>query len=167
MVAQNLLFYSTNTEIAYRINENYYNGKHYVWCSPVFNPSILDRYSTYSKIPRSSNPHEIYCDLRKDVIQGDRDSPKIKLNKLGLKKGASAQLRRGVITQEQFGSITDLIKRATIKDFSPYIYLIRADLVAPARIEQVSVNKTANPLGIEFRIMDLDRSEFEIIEVGI
>ncbi len=31
-----LVLYSANTLLAYKINETFYKGLHYVWCNPVF-----------------------------------------------------------------------------------------------------------------------------------
>ncbi|GAA4434794.1 hypothetical protein GCM10023188_26170 [Pontibacter saemangeumensis] len=162
----NILYYSTNTKIAFRINQDYYHGKHFVWCCPVFNPSAEHRHSKFADIPPSSNPHNIYCRLKEDIKGRDRDSSKIKANKRGLKAGAAFKLKEGVITESQYGEIVHMINKASFEEFTPYIYVIREDMVN-ARVNRVSVKKTANPLGVEYQIADLDKSEFEILDIQL
>lgn len=97
-------------------------------------------------------------------MKGDYHSDKIKANKRGLKRGASFKLKDGVITEEQYADIMHIIDKAILSDFSPYIYLIRADLVEN-RIIKAPVKKTANPLGVEYQLHDLHTSEFEVLDV--
>ena len=164
MTSNNLLYYSTNTGLAHYINERFYKGTHYVWCSPVFNPATLSRYSPVSKIGTTSSPHDIYCDLKRVINTRDRHSSKIKDNRIGLKAGAALKLANGTITEEEFGEIVQLIDEAETAEFAPYIYVIRKDLVE-SRVKSVGAKETANPLGVEYRILDLKTSEFEIIEI--
>ncbi len=53
-----LVLYSVNTYLAFMINERYYEGKHYVWCSEVFDARDRDRLGLYGNIPPTSNPYE-------------------------------------------------------------------------------------------------------------
>jgi hypothetical protein len=166
MQSQNLLYYSTNTQLAHHIGNRFYGGVHYVWCSPVFDPRKSSRYSLSAGIGTTSSPHDIYRDLKKVIDSRDRHSSKIQENKRGLKLGAAKQWEAGKITEEQFGQIIHIIDRAETVDFTPFIYLIRKDLVE-SRVKEVDVRETANPFGQEFQIFDLESSEFEIIEVEL
>lgn len=164
MAAGNIFYYSTNTKLAHYINQEYYGGKHFVWCCPVFNPADEHKQSKYANIPPSSNPHNIFCRVKEDIKAKDKDSSKIKANRMALKKGASIKLKDCIISEEQYGEIIDLIELAPLEDFKPYIYVIREDMVRD-RVRKVPVTETANPLGIEYQIHDLDSGEFEIIDI--
>ena len=161
-IKETILLYSVSTQIAYRINELFY-GRHFVWCSPVFNSEKLDSMHVYKKIPPSSNPFRIYERYKQDVNNGDLHSAMISQNKAGLKKGAIIMLKNGVIDNSDFVRINNMVDSATIDQFSPVIYLIpNKELIS--RIKLVDVAKVANPLSIEYQIEDLKKDEFEIIE---
>src|SRR5579883_1836455 len=121
----NLLYYSTSTYLSYLINRNFYKGKHFLWCSPVFDPESLDRLHPWYRIPPSSSPHKIYIRLFEDIKHGDMHSAKIKENRVGLKHGATIQLNNGVIDDTDFARINEMIYKASISDFKPLLYLRR------------------------------------------
>lgn len=166
MTTNNLLYYSVNTKLAHYINNFYYGGRHYVWCAPVFDPTAENRQSPFANIPPSSSPHEICRVLKADILKDDTHSFKIKDNRKGLKRGATFMQNQGVITKQQYGEIFNLVHKASIQQFTPYIYIIRGDLVE-GRINKVDVRKTANPLGVEYIIPDLHQSEFDAIDVTL
>lgn len=163
MEFDNLLYYSTNTYLAYIINQNFYNKKHYVWCSPIFDSQSLGGYDIRKRIPPSSNPSKIYISLKVDVDSQDLHSAKIEQNKRGLKAGAAHMLEKNVISEYEFGIISKMVDSSSISDYRPLVYLIPKELVDD-RIELVDVDSRANPLSVEYRVLDLDESEFEIIE---
>lgn len=66
-MARHLVYYSVNTFLAHEINQRYYNGIHYVWCSPYFHAPPFTN-------PPSSNPHDLFMDYRKEVENGDQHS---------------------------------------------------------------------------------------------
>ncbi|MBK8520736.1 MAG: hypothetical protein IPL54_07615 [Chitinophagaceae bacterium] len=148
--------------MAHHINESYY-GKHFVWCSPVFNTEKLDSLSMFKKIPPSSNPYTIYQRLKQDCSNGDLHSSLITQNKSGLKRGAIEMLSNAVIDNLDFARINKIIDSATIEQFYPLLYLIPKTAVEK-RVKLVDVNSMANPLSVEYQIEDLIKSEFEIIE---
>ena len=163
-MGNNLIYYSTNTKLAFIINEKFYFSKHFVWCSPVFNPEKLDEYDYRKKIPVSSSPYKIYKNLLDDVNTDDHHSSKIKENKAGLKKGAAKMLERGIIDENDFARILKIIDKSSIKEFSPILYLIPAEIVKD-KIKVVDVEEAANPLSSEYQIEELVDGEFEIIEI--
>ena len=58
--------YSVNSLLAHYINEEYYNGEHYVWCAPLYDSDLN---------PPSSNPKDIYIgSAEKGVKSGSGDS---------------------------------------------------------------------------------------------
>lgn len=162
---ENLLFYSTNTKIAFFIAEQFYNSKHFVWCAPVYNPQKLDNYDFRSKIPVSSSPFKIYQQLYEDVISNDKHSSKIEQNRTGLKKGAAIMRQKGIIDDNDFARILSIIDNAEISEFTPLLYLIPKSLVEK-KIKTVDIDSVANPLSCEYQIHDLTRKEFEIIELN-
>ena len=115
------------------------------------------------RIPPSSNPSKIYISLKEEVHSQDLHSAKIEQNKRGLKAGAAHMLKSNVISEHEFGIITKMVDSSSIVDYRPLVYLIPKELVE-GRIEEVDVDSKANPLSIEYRVLDLDECEFEIIE---
>jgi hypothetical protein len=159
-----LILFSTNTWLAYIISERFYNGIHYVWCSPYFNSKVLPDYDCTN--PPTSNPIEIYKILQEESLRGDRHSPKIKENKVGIIKGAIYNQKMGVITEEQKKDIIAIVEIAETKDFRPLLYLIPFSIVSSI-VKAVPVKDRAHPLSMEFVIESLPRNLFEIIEFYI
>lgn len=160
----NLLFYSVNAYLAYYIGEQFYRQTHFAWCSPVFNPEKLDAYDPRYKIPPSSSPASIYKTMCNDVKKQDRHSLKIKSVIAGLKTGATHKQTAGVINDQDFGQIINIIDNADIRDFRPLIYAIPRENVQ-GKILKVEVEERANPLGIEYQIPNLKTDEFDLIEL--
>ena len=155
-----LLLYSTNTLLAYHINQTYYGELHYVWCSVFFGSNNIP--SPYYPNPPSSSPQEIYETLLKDIQNNDRHSSRIKANKAGLRQGASFKHRAGAITNAQRLEIFDKIRLSQFAEFKPLLYAIPFTLVRDM-IRPVPVRHRANPLADEFIIERLPRSSFDII----
>jgi hypothetical protein len=156
-----LLLYSTNTLLAYHINQAYYRELHYVWCSPFFGAANIP--SPYRPNPPSSSPQEIYETLWKDVENNDRHSSKIKQNKAGLRRGAIFKHQKGDITDAERLEIFDKVRLAQIADFKPLLYVIPYPLDSGI-LSLVPVRQRANPLADEFIIQRLPRSSFDIID---
>jgi hypothetical protein len=159
-MADPLFLYSTNTLLAFHINETYYDELHYVWCSPFFGAANVP--SPYRPNPPSSSPQEIYETLAKDIQNNDRHSDKIKLNKAGLRRGATVKLTNGVIDQTQRLEILDKIRLAQLVDYRPLLYVMPFPLVR-GMMRIVPVRHRANPLAEEYIIERLPRSGFDII----
>lgn len=160
---ENIIYYSTNTKLSLFINRTYYKSKHFVWCSPVFNPKTLNEYDVRKNIPPSSSPHNLYKLLLDDVNSEDNHSSKIHQNRTGLIKGATIMLEKGVIDEDDYGRILKIIKTANFGQFTPLLYVIPKHLVEN-RIIRVDIESSANSLSTEFQIEDLSSEEFEIIE---
>ncbi|MEX2593600.1 MAG: hypothetical protein WD426_12570 [Anditalea sp.] len=158
-----LLYYSTNTKVAFFIAEQFYQSTHFVWCAPVYNPEKLDEYDFRRKIPASSSPFKIYKNLLDDIKSNDKHSSKIEQNRIGLKKGAAIMREKGIIDDNDFARILKIIDLADINEFAPLVYLIPASLVS-TKVNSVDVNDAASPLSSECQIYDLQRTEFDIIE---
>jgi hypothetical protein len=159
----NLLFYSANSYLSFLVNRRFYGGQHYIWCSPVFNPTTLDELNPLRNIAVSSSPHHIYANYRDSAKSSDTHSDLIKQNKRGIKRGAAAMLAANKIDQNQYQMIMYMVKNAQLSDFRPMLYLIPAHLVA-GKLNVVPPREAANPLGPEYRIFDLMDNEFDAIE---
>jgi hypothetical protein len=160
----NLLFYSTNTYLSHQINQRFYKGQHYVWCSPSFNPALLDILHPWHSMQASSSPHDIYLNYRNDATSAvDQQSPFAAKNKLGIKRGARIRLYNKEITEHQYQSIVYAVDNAPPLHYRPLLYVIPAQSVN-GKIEQVALEETDNPLGIEFRVSCLLSDEFDTLE---
>jgi hypothetical protein len=155
-----LLLYSTNTLLAYHINQTYYADLHYAWCSAFFGAANIP--SPYRPNPPSSSPQEIYETLLKAVESGDRHSERIRLNKAGLRRGATFKHGQGDISDMQRLEILDKVRLAQCADFKPLLYVIPYTLVSDMLIT-VPVKHRANPLSEEYIIARLRRNSFDII----
>jgi hypothetical protein len=156
------ILYSTNTWLAYNINEHYYHGQHYVWCSRYFDAKSLPahRYS----LPPTSSPSEIYNDLEKAVVNGDLHNSKIQANKIGILNGAAVKRLAGLISAEQQREIAEVVGAAQILDFRPLLYVIPISLVADS-IKDVPISGRAHPLALEVVIECLSGTCFDVIEL--
>ena len=157
-----LLLYSTNTLLAYHINETHYRELHYVWCSAFFGADNIP--SPYRPNPPSSSPQGIYETLLKAVENSDRHSEKIRLNKAGLRRGATFKHGHGDITDAQRLEILDKVRLAQFADFKPLLYVIPYALVSGI-LSTVPVKHRANPLSEEYIIARLPRTSFDIINL--
>jgi hypothetical protein len=158
-----LVYYSTNSALSNYIAREFYRDRHFVWCSPVFDPRALERYHPDSHIPPSSSPVDIYRELQRDVDRRDGHSGKIDTIKAGLEKGAAINVSKGKIDKEDYLRIQAIINKAERIQFKPLLYVIPYHAVEN-KIRKVSVEVAANPLGKEYQIDDLAAEEFHIIE---
>lgn len=158
-----LLLYSTNTWLAYVIAERYYMGEHYVWCTPHFDSRSLA--AVDATTPPTSTPSEIYHSLDAEVRAGDRHSPKIQENKVGILRGATFKRSIETITEQQESDIAAIVERAETRDFKPILYVIPFQPIANL-LQEVPVEKRAHPLSVEYVIERLPRGTFDILELG-
>lgn len=157
----NFLF-STNTKLSFFLGEQYYGGKHFVWCSLHFELSHQSGFIPAT--PPTSTPKDIYQSLWLEVERSDRHSAKIKSSRSGLLKGAKLNLSKGMISQSQFDDIRYMVSAAPIADFQPLLYVINYQAVSRDLIE-VPLNRRANPYCPEFQLAQVNRSNFEPLEL--
>jgi hypothetical protein len=151
-----LVYYSVNTLLAYEINQRYYNGAHYVWCSPYF-------HTLRGSNPPSSNPRDLLRDFQRDIDRGDVHSSLIKQNRLGILSGCKAQRRNGVIDKYQEKEIKDIVNAATLIHFTPLLYVIPATKVRKI-ILPAPIAKRASVLSFEYIIENLPDTHFDLVE---
>jgi hypothetical protein len=156
------ILYSTMTTLAYNVNMKYYGGLHYMWCTPYFGS---DFQSPHFTVPPSSSPLEIYETLRKEIEGADLHGTKIKLNRMGVRRGADNMARRGRITEDQQREIHAIGKTALPQQFRPLLCVISRIQAAPY-YQRVDVKDRANPLSHEYIVADLPQSAFDVIRIG-
>jgi hypothetical protein len=145
------------------IQERFRGGVHYAWCSESFDSSTLPRYSLSSQVAPSSNPADIYRELKSAVQRKDQHSYKINEQKLSLKKLAIDWEVAGEISSDDKNEIVYMVDHAAFDDWRPLIYIIPRMLVQ-LRIRLVPPDKRAS-FGPEYVIADLRRDEFDVVEL--
>jgi len=157
-----VLLYSTNTALKFRINRDYLGGLHYSWCSPVFDAKGLSRYAAGSRRPPSSDPCSIYRELREGIQRPDDHCEKITSQRANLTSLAAKLHGEGKITDDVRDEIVESVKRASMTDWTPYLFVIPSHALG-SRIKMVPRERRASA-EMEFIIEDLKESEFHILE---
>ncbi|HKI00593.1 MAG TPA: hypothetical protein VKK31_01300 [Thermoanaerobaculia bacterium] len=155
-----LVLYSANTLLAYRINERYYHQNHFAWCAPFFSVSGD---SIDIPMPPSSTPCDICRKYLDDIQRQDRHSSSIHNNREGLRSGMAAKREAGVITPEQHQEIERIVSEASVGDFRPLLYIIPFNSVRDL-IQPVPPHQKAHPFSPEYKIEDLPRSRFDVLD---
>lgn len=158
----NPILYSTMTMVAYNINMRYYEGLHYLWCTPYFGSDFKSPHFT---VPPSSSPLEIYNTYAKEIDGADLHGTKINLNRMGIRKGAEHMAKVGRITTDELKEIHAISKVALPQQFKPLLCVI-SRLEAIPYYQKVDVKSRANPLAHEFILADLPQSAFDVIRIG-
>ena len=162
-MANPLILYSVNTYLAWWINENYYGGRHYVWCTDVFDVGTRGVYSIHAKTPGTSTPSDIYRDLQQaTVVRPDLHNAKIARNRDGIMTGAHEHHQKNGITTPQRDELLDLVARAQVGDFIPLVYVIPYQRVS-RRVRTVPLSAKAHPMSREFIIEELLTPSFDIL----
>ena len=159
---QPLLLYSTGTMLAFDINEEYYRQEHYVWCNPYYDADAVP----VGIPPPSSTPADVYRALYREVRGNDRHNEKIERNRIGLRNGAAAKEKLGIIDAKQKQEILGIVNNAPLKLFEPVLYVMPFARVAKMA-KTVPANDRANPLHDEYIIENLPRSYFGIVRLPI
>ncbi len=159
---KNPVLYSTMTAVAYSVNSTYYGGLHYLWCTPYFGPHFASPHFT---VPPSSSPLHIYNTIQDEIDGADLHGMKIKLNRIGIRKGAEAMLKAGRITLEQKNEIVAISKKAPMHQFRPLLCVI-SRLEAVPFYKKVDIKNKANPLSHEYIVVDLPQSAFDVIRIA-
>lgn len=157
-----ILLYSTNVFLKLLIQEKYRNDIHYVWCSERFDSRKLEAYSVRALIPPSSNPADIYRQLRRDVDGRDMHSAKIIAQKASFKSIAIEWEKNGEIASNDKEEIIYMVDTSDFELWKPLLYIIPYAPVK-SRLLTVPISQRAG-VGEEYIIPNLKRSEFDIIE---
>jgi hypothetical protein len=160
----NALLYSTNVFLKFQIQEQYCGGIHYVWCSENCDSKTLSAYSPGALVAPSSNPADIYRELKRDVDGKDKHSAKINRQKATLASLAVTWEADGKISTTQKEEIIYLANTADFSLWRPLLYVIPRTADIERRLKLVPIDKRAG-VGMEYIIEDLKRDEFDIIEL--
>lgn len=154
------VLYSCNHAIKFFINERYREGIHYVWCSEFFDSRWI--LTLMGRIPKSSNPAQIYMDMEEAVDPFDYHDYKIADQRSKLLIQAQRWLDDGEITDQNFKEIAVLAKRSDWDLWRPLLYVIPRTELINQRLEHVPPEERAN-IGMEYRIKELHHNEFDVV----
>jgi hypothetical protein len=159
------ILYSVNPWFAPEMARQYRGGKYFAWVCECFDSSMAPGGSAASLIAPSSNPRKIYGRLHEDYKQEDEHSDLIRGYKKTFTRLAKLWLADGSLTPDQYEEIIATVRSRSWKIWSPVLYVIpRADIEAAGRLISVSRPDRAS-YGPEMQVKDLQRHEFDIIEL--
>ena len=160
-----ILLYSTNTFMKFLIQQKYMKDIHYVWCSEIFDSNTLGSYVSNSLVAPTSNPKDIYLDLKKAVEKVDKHNSKIKEQISSLSARAVHWEAAGLITEAEKNDIVYMVNEPSFFGYwRPLLYVIPVSAVLSPRLKPVPAHLCAS-LGAEYIIDDLKGDEFHIIEL--
>ena len=114
---------------------------------------------------QSSNPLTKAENLVKEIASEDGDCHSIYRNIAGIVKGVYAKLSSNSITEEQKETILNRLSDITTTEFLPYLYIVDTKKVA-SRIIEVKPEEAAKTSMSEYKILDLQEGEFELVDIG-
>jgi hypothetical protein len=147
----------------FRINRDFFADVHYVWCSPEFDSSVLNRYARGASTPPSSDPKTIYTELFEATRKRDEHASKITSQKAVLIGLAEEAFTKGRLSADDRDELVALVRHAQFADWRPLLYVILCTTDIAARTALVPGDKRASHEE-EYIISDLRRSEFHILE---
>ena len=149
-----IFLYSTNPFFTHHLVQKYNGDKHNVWCSDKYDPGGA----------RSSSPCELFISLQKDCENEDTHSDLINRYKKTFRKLVASWVTDGKVTNDDKDEIMAEINSKSWIIWRPQLYIINREPIEKAgRLISVPVHERA-ALCEEWKIVDLDTSEFEIIE---
>ena len=156
------VLYSTNPFLKFHIQQRFRADVHWVWCSEIFDATKAAALSADALVAPSSNPADIYRELRRDTERKDSHSAKISSQKASLQALAIEWEADGKISAQDMQEIIFMVTTASFEYWRPLLYVIPAPTPA-SRLQLVPIEKRAG-FGKEYIISDLKRSEFDLLE---
>jgi hypothetical protein len=157
-----VLLYSVNPRVKLLIQREFLGDVHYVWCSERFDSATASPYTRAGLVPPTSNPKQIYRDLKEACDRRDKHNDKIVSMRAGCLARAEAWLAAGDITANDRDEIVYLVTQDDFELWRPVLYLIPRNPVE-ARLKPVPPAKRAG-VGPEYIIEELAAAEFETME---
>lgn len=148
------------------IQQRYRSDVHYIWCSENFDSKTLGAYVPGSLVAPTSNPKDIYFDLKKAVDTTDKHNAKIKEQRSSLSARAVEWEAAGEITEAEKTDIIYMVNDPSFFQYwRPLLYVVPVTpkIVSP-RLRAVPAPLCAS-LGPEYIIDDLRGSEFHTLEL--
>ena len=157
-----VLLYSVNPRVKLIIQREFRDDRHYVWCSERFDSATAAPYTRAGLVPPTSNPKQIYRDLKEACDSQDSHNSKITSIRAGYLARAQGWLDAGVITANVRDEIVYLVNKEDFELWRPVLYVIPRQPVE-VRMTPVPPENRAGA-GPEFVIEDLTSAEFETVE---
>ena len=149
--------FSVGTKCAYDIDNDFYNGRHFMWLALNFD--------NLGPQAESSNPLTKAENFIKEVASEDGDCDSILQNIAGILKGVKANYLAKTITEDQKETILNRLADIASTEFLPYLYVVDTKKVA-SRIIEVPPEAAAKRTMSEYIIQDLLDGEFELVDLG-
>lgn len=155
------LLWSCGNRVTHYVAETFFR-KHYVWCSPTFDASAIERYKTGYAQPPSSDPVSIYRDLLDGVRRRDEHHALVKRHKTTLRAVILDFFTARHLTPAAAREAISYLESTAITDWIPIIYVIP---FGPVSDRVLSVpRKDRASWSPEYVIRDLQSTEFSVIE---
>jgi hypothetical protein len=136
---------------------------HYAWCSEVYDHQCSVRPSGKIASPPSSNPAEIYTQVRQATLRPDKGDLRIKSWRAGLLAYVPTWQANNLIDGAQAAEITYLLGTEDFSFWRPLLYIIDRPVVG-ARARLVDPANRAGPAP-EYIVEDLRGDEFDVMEI--
>jgi hypothetical protein len=159
-----LILYSTNPWYATEISRLYRNGIYFAWVSADFDAGTSVVGSSAALTGVSSIPKEIYRRLYDDCKSEDGHSALIRGYKKTFRRLTKDWFAEHEITEEQRDEIIANLNSNSWRIWRPVLYLIPRNGIHPSRIQTIKRPDRA-AYGPEYKIVDLQVHEFDIIEL--
>ena len=160
------VLYSANPWFAVEVGAKYRNGKYFAWVCEYFDSERdAPAGSAGAMIAPSSNPRKIYEDLLHEYRGQEEHSRIIKDHRKTFKRLAKTWLAAGEITQDQHDEIVASVQANSWRIWKPVLYVISRAMIDSHRVLEVKRADRAG-YGPEYQIVDLDRNEFDIIDLS-
>jgi hypothetical protein len=166
MKPDNPIYYSANPWFAAEIADKYRGGTYFAWVCEYFDSEHeAPAGSAGALIAPSSNPRQIYEDLLKEYKSQEEHPRVIKEHRKTFRRLAKTWLAKKEITKDQYDEINASIRAKSWKIWKPVLYVIPNSSTVKKRITPVDRSERA-AYGPEYRIADLKREEFDIIDLS-
>ena len=160
------VLYSTNPWFAVDLAVKFRGGKYFAWVCDFFD-SERDALpgSSGALIAPSSNPRKIYDDLLQECRAQEEHSRIIRDHKKTFTRLAKQWLANGELTDDQCAEIIASVRARSWRIWKPVLYVIPRQGIDPSRIKEIRRTSRAG-YGPEYQIADLERQEFDIIDLS-
>lgn len=162
--SSSLFLYSTNPWVKLHVQRNYRGDIHYVWCGEHADSRAADPGSLSALTPPSSNPAEIYADLRQAVARTDTHNAKVRDVRdsyLGL---TTKWVADGSMSDIQRDEVVAILRSGDMRIWRPVLYVIARHVVDSGRLKLVAPAMRAG-FAPEYIIEDLRGDEFDAVEL--
>jgi hypothetical protein len=160
------VLYSANPWFATEIASKYRSGRYFAWVCEFFDSERdAPSGSAGALIAPSSNPRKIYEDLLHEYRAQEEHSRIIRDHKKTFTRLSKQWLANRELTDDQHAEIIASVRARSWKIWKPVLYVIPKTGIDAHRIIEVKRRDRAG-YGPEYQIVDLQRHEFDIIDMS-